>query len=399
MKPAKPKERLLALDSLRGLAAFSVMLHHMVLLFPAADMLINHDIASGNRWFNFFAYSPLHAFWCGYEPVVFFFILSGFVLAIPFLDPDFPAVAQYYIKRIFRIYPPYLVAVAVALVASVFLYRGAIPQLSDWFNHQWRSDVDWHLVAKHVMFLGSFDTTRFDGPIWSLVIEMRVSLLFPLLMLLVRNFNWKTVLLVALIPGFIFWLLGFLQTRGLAHIHGNTVTLRHVGFFIIGGLMAKYRGPLVEFGRNLQRRGRIILFFACLCAYTNIWWLHQSGLLSRMGLSWFQENCYLEDLGTAGGVAGFIIIGLASPSVGGLLNSRWLTLLGRVSFSLYLFHIICLFSLLNLFYGKWPMPAILSASIILSLAAALVGYYLVELPSVNFGRFLVSKMKRVSASN
>ncbi|WP_189012253.1 acyltransferase family protein [Paenibacillus marchantiophytorum] len=63
------------LDSLRGLAALCVVFFHLYQVIPI------------NKLFKvIFEYSPLRLFISGGESVVMFFVLSGFVLALPYFD-------------------------------------------------------------------------------------------------------------------------------------------------------------------------------------------------------------------------------------------------------------------------------------------------------------------------
>jgi peptidoglycan/LPS O-acetylase OafA/YrhL len=397
MPPANErKERLVALDSLRGMAAFSVMLYHLVLVFPAVFMVVNSGHPSASWLLNLMTFTPLHVFWCGYESVLFFFVLSGFVLALPFLEATTPgAVSAYFTKRIFRIYPPYIIAVIIAILASAVFYRGAIPQLSTWFNTQWQTGVDWKLVAQHFFLIGSFDFNRFDGPIWSLVMEMRISLLFPLLMWLVRRCDWKTSLLVALLPGLIYWVLTRLKYHQVFDFQHNYFdTLRYIGCFILGGTLAKHRLALVKFFQSFSQPRKAIFLVVSVFAYTNIWWLNDALLSNHHGWQRLTGNIFLQDIGVCLGVAGFIITGLGSRSAGGVLASPPLVFLGRISYSLYLYHVICLFSLLNIFYGRIPTSLILMVTLLLSSTLAIIGYYLVEVPAMNLGRKLAGTFKK-----
>jgi peptidoglycan/LPS O-acetylase OafA/YrhL len=127
----QPK-RLEQLDSLRGIAAFTVLVGHFLLLFPA--FWIATTTFSKQNWFIYLiTFTPLHIFWCGTEAVVFFFVLSGFVLALPFFDSTKTVSYTFFlIKRIFRLYPPYLSAVILAVLVNVFLFRrGGCSGLSD----------------------------------------------------------------------------------------------------------------------------------------------------------------------------------------------------------------------------------------------------------------------------
>ena len=88
------------LDSLRGLAAISVFFGHILLVFnaiPITNLL--------------FEYGPLRAAVAGSEAVTLFFVLSGFVLSLPFYNNGTFNYGKYVVKRIFRIYIPYLIAI------------------------------------------------------------------------------------------------------------------------------------------------------------------------------------------------------------------------------------------------------------------------------------------------
>ena len=61
--------------------------------------------------------TPLTALVSGGTAVRFFFVLSGFVLVLPFLRHPHSPYFPYVVKRICRIYLPYLAAVALAVIA------------------------------------------------------------------------------------------------------------------------------------------------------------------------------------------------------------------------------------------------------------------------------------------
>lgn len=114
-------KRLYQLDALRGIAAFSVLLSHAFLTFP---VVWDTTTPSGEPWYLQLAmFSPLRVFWAGHEAVIFFFILSGFVLALPYYDNrESQPYKLYLAKRVLRIYTPYLAAVLLAFsLREVFL--------------------------------------------------------------------------------------------------------------------------------------------------------------------------------------------------------------------------------------------------------------------------------------
>ena len=160
------------LDSLRGLAALTVMVHHILLVLPAFT-LPYASAMPGLVWL--IRFTPLGIIMAGREAVIFFFVLSGFVLALPFLrQQTVLPYGPFAIKRIFRIYPPYLIAVAFAILMNAACYRGPVPELSGWFAAFWKPHIDWHIAVQHLFLINSFNFDRFDPVIWSLVMEMRL---------------------------------------------------------------------------------------------------------------------------------------------------------------------------------------------------------------------------------
>lgn len=59
--------RIHELDSLRGIAAVTVMFSHYLLIFPAFFSNESNDIGV-----NVMKYTPLHIFWAGHEAVILF---------------------------------------------------------------------------------------------------------------------------------------------------------------------------------------------------------------------------------------------------------------------------------------------------------------------------------------
>jgi peptidoglycan/LPS O-acetylase OafA/YrhL len=103
-------DHVVALDGLRFLAAAVVLLGHCFNVFQIPDPL-SRSIRS----------SPLVLFINGYGAVHLFFVLSGFCLAgSAHRARELIGLAQFYIRRVMRIHPPYMYALALAWLASFF---------------------------------------------------------------------------------------------------------------------------------------------------------------------------------------------------------------------------------------------------------------------------------------
>lgn len=141
------------LDSLRGLAAITVVIHHLSLVVPS--ILLNEKLK----------FTLLHILWAGHEAVILFFVLSGFVLSLPYLNKKAPSYRDYLIKRLCRIYIPYAASIVVAVILMAMLSRRGIPELSAMINNTWITSFSSDLFFKYILLIG-----RFKGDIDTLIL-------------------------------------------------------------------------------------------------------------------------------------------------------------------------------------------------------------------------------------
>jgi peptidoglycan/LPS O-acetylase OafA/YrhL len=158
-------------DGLRGCAAFSVLLYHYVHFFMAgAD---HHAPAGSAETF------PAHAwFWplyqYGYFAVQIFWLISGFVFAHVYRDCRGTA-REFLAGRIARLYPLHLLTLLiVALLQFVALRR--LGHTLVYANYDMQ-----HFGAQLVMasdWIVQDNGYSFNGPIWSVSVEVLVYALF-----------------------------------------------------------------------------------------------------------------------------------------------------------------------------------------------------------------------------
>ncbi|MEK6302019.1 MAG: acyltransferase [Acidobacteriota bacterium] len=376
--------RFVELDSLRGLAALAVVINHHLNVLP---QIFDQSVYARNDWVvAALKYTPLHAFWGGHEAVIFFFVISGFVLALPYFKRELHY-KPFILKRICRIYLPYIVAVSVALLADVLVSRGAIAELSSWFNGAWTQAITPKMLINHALLIGSFSNGELDPVLWSLVHEMRVSLVFPVVVFVVTRFWWRRSLAVAVAVTLVAFVLAFAIYRGTGISSDVPATLHYMAMFIIGALLAKHHDALTTRFNRFQRTTKWLVLSGAILAYTYRWWFlpHQRVLHFDI----------FNDWAATAGVSVFIVCALASAKVSRLLHTRPLLFLGRISYSLYLYHAIVLLAALHLLFGLLPLTVIYAMSLIATILVSTAMYRLVEVPSIEIGRRWSSPRPRV----
>ena len=164
------------IDGLRALAVISVVLYHV----------------------------GIETFSGGFVGVDIFFVISGYVIAGRLLEVrDFHSIADFYVRRIRRIFPALFVTVVVTWLIATLLFLPA--QLEDLS----RSTLATALSASNFYFWknsGYFDASAHLRPLlhtWSLAVEEQYYLLLPAMIYVIANFfrrRWAFFLLpVALV--------------------------------------------------------------------------------------------------------------------------------------------------------------------------------------------------------
>ncbi len=373
-------KRLTQLDSLRGLAALFVFFSHMSLTLSYFG---NADKASINKnlLLHIVVQSPLRLFLTGHESVIFFFVLSGFVLSIPYYNSiKRENYSAFIVKRFFRIAIPYYVSLLVVLFCITIFSNSYVKGYSDWFHSLWSTPITLELLLKHFLLIGVYNTDSYNFVVWSLVHELRISLIFPILMLIVIRFDRNKVIVI----NFLFSIISYTVWKH-SGIHEKTsiyATFYYIPMFIIGALLAKNYKELVSKINGLSRKKRLILFMATILLYT------YPGIAEDIKV--IHKYVVDEWLVIVGAVL-FILIGLGDNSFNNFLSKKPLIFLGKISYSLYLYHSIVLFSLIYIIGDKVSVIIVFGVAIFLAIVLSTAAYYVVEKPSVRIGRRLANE--------
>jgi peptidoglycan/LPS O-acetylase OafA/YrhL len=371
-------KRLNYLDSIRGVAACVVLLSHCWL--ASTNFLYGGVAVAFSSITNFIHYN-VEKLLAGRAAVMIFFVLSGFVLAYS-LQKNPMTYAGFAIKRIFRIYPAFLFVVLSSYALHLLIgFRhdvGSQVLREDLIN----TDLSVLALVKHLALLGTTDSIRLDGVIWSLVPEMRISLIFPLILLSVRKYGLRAV------TGY--WLFSLACTTFSFYVTGQNSTgydettitgsMFATGYFIVffalGALLAIERERVVLKIANLPRWMKVFLF----AVVTGCLLKSSRDLSSLKGIA----TDYISGIGAFGLIAA--ALGVRKFRV--ILNHKLPIWLGRISYSLYLVHVPILYAVNQTIGGPWLGLRMSAVVIVLSLLAAELMARLIEFPSVKLGKKL-----------
>lgn len=332
--------RIGALDGLRGVAALMVLLHHVLLTLPDfanAEWRVPGATTHGVvEWL--LIRTPLELAWSGETRALLFFVLSGFVLALPWLNGRNAPYGRFLLNRFCRIYPPYLIAMAVAAVGSIALGGYPLVHATIFFNQLgWAFPASWHAVPSIGAVLGNQSSRYMNEAIWTLVWEVRVALIFPLLMIPIARWGNRGVALVlAALVG-----LNLVADRLLgpvlpAALNQPLEIFYFAQFFVFGAAMAANRAAIAAWFVCRHR----LLGVLCLALGCLLCWPH-----------WPIEDERIVALGA------MVIVGVAAGSapVQAALECAPLLWLGRQSYSLYLIHLPLIMVVVILFRGAVPV--------------------------------------------
>jgi peptidoglycan/LPS O-acetylase OafA/YrhL len=411
-RPAKPQlsakqaagtaNRLAWLDVLRGIAALCVVFDHLSqhVLQPARWFLY--------QWFNFGDYG-----------VFVFFIISGYI--VPASLERRGSVRSFWVSRLFRLYPLYLLAVLLAVV----LWKAHLGSLGGE-----NADPETSVLSQLLMMSNVLSGVNLPNVVWSLSYEMVFYLLLTALFMArvhrrssryalgfavaavalggvlpqaYFNNNWDNPRLIALVADLIV-LTGLavaVVLRGMPRLLGATLAAV-VGLTLLafnGGWIWPWEAlsilALMFTGTMLYRAERgeypwrkaiaITVAVLGLSVAAGLWHSHAWGMSAQAELVW--ERRWLTSFALAGLT---FAIGMTFRHV------RWpwaLTWLGLISYSVYLLHPLLIevyshFHWTRQHHPFWMQVLLAAAFVAALLVVSSLTYLLVERPTQNLGRRL-----------
>ncbi len=342
-----PIRRIGYLDSIRGMAALAVVIFH------------------ANAWLdftkdaNFNSSIPTHLlniFFNGHNAVCLFFVLSGFVLSLKYVTKDKQEVSytEFIIKRAFRLYPAYWV---VLILSALYV----------------KSDISVFIKELPMLITGNHTLIP---PAWSLIVEMKMSLIFLfLLVLAVRNIK------ILFVAAFLYWFL-----------FGFEIYILH---FCLGILLAINFEKIQQIKLSKVKRYLLFLLGLLLCSFEQIHFMivpHENFKETNTPLGFF--------LGAFGCII-WLILAMSAPNFQKKIEKKPLLFLGDISYGLYIGHWLIFVYILEPHFnwflskiGSYYLTHIVVRYFLmtfLSLLFATFLYYVIEKPFIKMGYKVAKK--------
>lgn len=336
-----------ALDGFRGLAIIAVVVSH----------------------YGFGKWIP------GGFGVTLFFFVSGFLITRLLIAEHEKTqridLGSFYLRRVLRLYPALLVMVVLAIGFTMAMGCGVQPGevLSTLFYYR-----------NYYMLYGdqsaSANCSRIFDITWSLAIEEHFYLFFPLLfMALYRRPNILAMVMALIIASALAWRLHIMATQGVTEL--TVYRIYHLTETRLDAIMF---GCLGSLALHLDTKGhyvRTVSYPVLFCGAVGL--LLFTFLYRDMT---FRETWRYSLQGLSLSV--ILPAVLYSKNYEGVMRrlcTPWLVTVGKLSYSLYLFHWVGVCVAENLIGGeRLTIPWLLTA-VPLGLSLSLISYYYVEKPT------------------
>ena len=341
------------IEGLRGVAVLWVVLFHYVVVRSGkfADPFV--DVVDTTHVLQVVLRN-------GYLGVDLFFLITGFLLTLPWFKHAAegrapPDAREFYIRRARRILPAYYVQLVLLFALFVPVLLGPL-----WLHATWLvlANLGLHLTFLHYTTPLSSASMSVNGALWTLALEMQYYLLLPLIapcfvryprtaaaMMIAATFGWRLLAARDLQP-----LLSFYASIG-ARWHPSDWDLRHLAQTQLPGYLAHFafgilcgrawltsRGTAPHVGRDLMLAG--VAIGAVLALYA-------------MLAAGFPATEYAAlMIPAAMAVAMWAAVSRRPAWARRFLGNTPLAFVGRISYSMYLYHLPLL-----LLFGKFAPAA------------------------------------------
>lgn len=354
---------------LRGIAALLVLFSHI--------NRANEQSYSGELKQEFWLLNWLDL---GSFGVALFFTLSGCTLYLSASKVGFTGPgswAAFYLKRFFRIWPAFALALVAYLLAGQLLHDVLLPYKDGWLASQFLTPYTTTDLVNYLLLVFNFTGPAglFNNAFWSLPVEFQYYLFLPLLVVLLQRFG-PLALFGMIALGHLLYKADFAQID-------SSLVFRLFFTFCLG----VYAGYLHQ---RIQLRLPANLALPAILTLTTFVYLFSEGVFAGLPMpsEWVIYGFVAVVCVLFTTMTNFVL-----PPV----IAKFLSFYGDISYSLYLLHNLAIALVVVSFvhYAHWLLPYKLLfltiATTAISTFLAWLFYKFVELPCIRIGRRLTRK--------
>ncbi len=286
--------------------------------------------------------------------VSYFYVLSGFVLYISYVESKF-TYGNFIKKRLGRIAPAYVLALILYMVVYFFYYK-----------MEYSAEVGRQILYSLFFIQAYFPAYALvlNTAAWSISVEMFFYLLFPVL-LLVQKRNSRVFIAAAVLIYLLTQIIFSLCFQGADHVESFNFLVynpvMHVNEFLIG-MVGGYLFKRIKRTGKKYWLAPVAIFFVMLLllALRPLNFYYDVGLIAPVFMAFILATAYYN------------------PA---FLNVKALVILGEISYGIYIFQFPVheLVQWLNV-YMKLPFPVFFYFSLLALCLVATLSYYFVERP-------------------
>jgi peptidoglycan/LPS O-acetylase OafA/YrhL len=365
------------IDSLRGLAALYVVLHHITYAIGGKVIV--------PRWLEPLAF-------LGSSGVTLFFVVSAFTLCLSMearREGEFQPLTNYFIRRFFRIAPLFYAWVLIFSLRSL-VFGGSLPEFAE--------------ITRSVFFVQNLFPGHEAGIVWAswtIGIEMLFYLLFPLAFWAMNTLSKSLAIFalsVAIQAPWYYFVMSSVADQAIAQRYWELSLLFHLSAFMAGIVVFQIYKRLDGLPFKNKHLLGLLTVGAATLGFLSLCYLSFVFPLGGESMGWMPRNVLLKVLLVT--LYGCLLLGLAMRPMAFLVN-RVTRFYGEISYSVYLAHVFILVLLMPTFASitgsfkyvtvAFTLAFCLAMAIITPLAW--LTYRLIEKKGNAMGRALIERLE------
>jgi peptidoglycan/LPS O-acetylase OafA/YrhL len=259
----------------------------------------------------------------GHMGVQLFFTISGFILSLPFATRYLnkkspPSLRDYYVRRITRIEPPYIIHLMIVFLLCILVLRRLPSHPNLYQNPAWFGFVSAHILSSLVYANGIiFGVHPYPNIVlWSLEVEVQFYIVAPFL---AKIFSMRSAYARRTIITVVIVLFSIVSSKASENYRIGFTLAGNLQYFLAGFLLADfYLAGWLKTANSTLRWDFVLLCCAaavCFIELYPVWLLVLPWIILLFCIGAFRGRCGAQ-----------------------LLGNRWIVTIGGMCYTIYMYH-------------------------------------------------------------